>query len=59
MNTVHQEVYHEEHRPIWQVQVDMEEKPVHSVLEEGEEKVAKDVQRDSFCDSDSRYRGNE
>ena len=52
MNAVHQEMYHEEHGPIREVVVDVEEEPVHGILEEGEEKVPKDVQWDRFRDSD-------
>jgi hypothetical protein len=54
MNAVHQEVYHEEHRLIRKVVVDMEEEPVHGIFEEGEEKVAEDVQWGRFCESGCR-----
>lgn len=43
MNTVHQEMYHEEHGVIRKVVIDVEEEPVHRILEESEEKVSKDV----------------
>ena len=51
MDTVHQEMQHEEHGVVRKVVIDVEEEPVHRVLEEGEEKVAKDVTRDCFKDS--------
>jgi len=53
VNAVHQEMYHEEHRPIRKVVIDVEEEPVHRILEESEEKVSKDVQRGRFRDSGS------
>jgi len=52
MNAVHQEMQHEEHRLIREVVVDVEEKPVHCVLEESEEKVSKDVQWNRFRNGD-------
>lgn len=55
VNTVHQEMYHEGHGRIRKVVVDMEEEPVHRILEEGEEKVSKDVQRSRLRNSSSRY----
>lgn len=53
MNTVHQEMQHEEYWPIRKVVIDMEEEPVHRILEKSEEKVSKEVQRDCFSDSGS------
>lgn len=50
MNAMHQEMYHKEQRPIRKVVVDVEQEPVHGILEEGEEKVSKDVQRGRFRD---------
>ena len=51
MDTVHQEMHHEERRPVRKVIIDVEEEPVHRILEEGEEKVPKDIQGDCFKDS--------
>ena len=59
MDTVHQEMQHEEHGVIRKVEIDVEEEPVHRILEEGKEKVSKDVQRGCFKNSGGRYRGNE
>ena len=50
---------HQEHRLIRKVVVDVEEEPVHRILEECEEKVPKDVQGSRFEESGGRYRGNE
>jgi len=43
MDTVHQEMDHEEHGVVRKIVVDVEEEPVHSILKEGKEKVSKDV----------------
>jgi len=59
MDTVHQEMDHEEHGVIRKIVIDVEEESVHSILEEGKEKVAKDVQRGRFENSGDRHRGNE
>ena len=59
MDTVHQEMQHEEHGVIRKVVINVEEKPVHRILEEGKEKVAKYVQRGCSKNGSGRYRGNE
>lgn len=55
VNAVHQEMYHKEHGPIREVVIDVEEEPVHRILEESEEKVSKDVQRGRLRNCGGRY----
>ena len=50
MDTVHQEMDHEEHGVIREIVIDVEEEPVHRILEESEEEISKDVQRGRFRD---------
>ena len=51
MNTMHQEMQHKEHGLIREVVIDVKKEPVHRILEESEEKVAKDIQESCFRDS--------